>query len=71
MLGQGQTSANNAITAAGLTVGTPGTDHSCRDAPGTVMLQSPGAGTQLAIGQPVTLTIESNTDPSGKLCTFK
>lgn len=61
-IGQTQTAATSAITSAGLTVGaiTPQSDSS---AVGTVIGQSPAAGTSVAAGSVVTLTVSSG--PSG------
>lgn len=59
LLGAPQTSATRAITALGLTPAV-GYSHACIN-PGDVLSQSPPAGTLLAFGSTVTVTIDSGT----------
>jgi hypothetical protein len=59
LLGAPKSSATSAITALGLTPAV-GYSHACIN-PGDVLLQSPLAGTLLAFGSTVTVTIDSGT----------
>jgi hypothetical protein len=59
LLGDPRSSATSAITALGLTPAV-GYSHACIN-PGDVLLQSPPAGTLLAFGSTVTVTIDSGT----------
>jgi len=54
--GQNDTSARNAITSAGLTVGSITLTVSCTIARGTVLSQSPAGGTHVPFGSAVSLT---------------
>ena len=55
--GQPQAAAESALTAAGLSVGTVTTQVSSKQSPGSVLSQSPSAGTSLRGGQAVDLVI--------------
>jgi serine protease len=64
VVGQTQTAATNAITAAGLAVGTITQQSSTTVASGTVISESPAAGTQVASGSSVSLVVSSGPPPS-------
>jgi hypothetical protein len=70
VLGQDQGSAQNAITAAGLTVGPITLDNLCKDVAGTVLTQNPGGGSQAQPGSAVSLTVSSGVTSDGKRCVF-
>jgi PASTA domain len=70
VLGQDQGSAQNAITAAGLTVGPVTMDNLCKDVAGTVLTQNPGGGSQAQPGSAVSLTVSSGVTSDGKRCVF-
>ncbi|HXW58189.1 MAG TPA: PASTA domain-containing protein, partial [Solirubrobacteraceae bacterium] len=57
LTGQSQTAAESALTTAGLTVGSVTQQVSSKQAPGTVVAQSPSAGSSLNGGQSVDLVI--------------
>jgi beta-lactam-binding protein with PASTA domain len=62
------TSAQNAIVTAGLTVGTISWDSRCLAERGAVLLQSPDSGTQATPGSVVNLTESSGHDSRNKPC---
>lgn len=62
------TSARNASTAAGLTVGAISPDNGCLAEAGTVLTQNPNGGTQAQPGSAVTLTESSGRNSRGKPC---
>jgi hypothetical protein len=66
--GLGDTAAQQAINAAGLTVGPITQDNHCRGVAGTVLSQSPAAGTTTAGGTPVSLTEASGVGGTGRPC---
>src|SRR5262249_2571794 len=57
VIGQAQASAEAALTTAGLSVGTVTQQSSEEKTPGTVLSQSPGAGTSLRAGGSVNLVV--------------
>jgi hypothetical protein len=59
IVGQSQASAEAAITAAGLTVGTVSTANSATVSAGAVISQSPAAGTSVTPGSAVNLVVSS------------
>lgn len=71
VLSMNETNAEAAITAAGLTVGTPSMDNRCLDVAGAVLGQDPAGGARAALGSTVKLTVSSGRDSSGKPCVFK
>jgi hypothetical protein len=62
------TSAQNAIIAAGLTVGSVGLENSCVAEALTVLTQNPSGGTQAPPGSAVNLTETSGMNPQGQPC---
>jgi hypothetical protein len=70
VLGQDQGSAQNAITAAGLTVGPVTMDNLCKEVAGTVLTQNPGGGSQAPLESAVSLTVSSGVTSDGKRCVF-
>jgi PASTA domain len=62
------TSAQNAIRAAGLTVGTISWDNRCLAERGAVLVQSPNGDTQATPGSAVNLTESSGRTPQNKPC---
>jgi hypothetical protein len=71
VLNDNQTEAQNLITAAGLTIGTPVADTRCIAGPGVVLAEGPNPGTRVALGTAVTLTVSTGRDPRGHICQFK
>src|SRR5439155_2784008 len=59
VVGQTQAAATSAITGAGLTVGTVTMQSSTTVASGTVISESPTAGTRVASGSAVSLVVSS------------
>jgi hypothetical protein len=59
VVGQAQTSATEPITATGLTVGTVTTTSSSTVPSGSVISESPSAGTQVAVGTAVNLLVST------------
>jgi hypothetical protein len=70
VLGSDDTSAQNAITASGLTVGDISLDNRCIADAGTVLTQNPSGGVQAQPGSAVTLTESSGVTSQGKPCVF-
>jgi hypothetical protein len=68
VLGFDDTSAGQAITAAGLTVGRVSMVPNCTVARGDVVTQNPHDGTQALRGTAVDLTESTGRQPNGKLC---
>ena len=68
VLGFDDTSARNAITAAGLTVGRVAQVANCTVSRGDVVTQNPHDGTQVPRGTAVDLTESTGRQPNGKLC---
>ncbi len=66
-----QTTADNVLSAAGLVVGTPVMDTRCIAGPGIVLAEGPAAGTRVALGSTVILTVSTGRDPRNRLCQFK
>src|SRR5437773_2537078 len=63
VVGQTQATATRAITGAGLTVGTVTMQSSSTVASGSVISESPTAGTRVAIGSAVDLVVSSGAPP--------
>ena len=61
-------SAQNAIRAAGLAVGTISWDNRCLAERGAVLVQSPNGDTQATPGSAVNLTESSGRTPQNKPC---
>jgi hypothetical protein len=70
VLSMGDTSAQRAITAAGLTVGPISMVNSCADVAGTVLTQNPAGGQQAPPGSAVSLSETTGLDSRGKPCVF-
>jgi beta-lactam-binding protein with PASTA domain len=62
------TSARNAIVAAGLTVGPVTMEANCTVSRNDVIRQSPENGTAAPAGSPVSLAESTGRQPNGKLC---
>src|SRR5204862_1233670 len=67
VVGQAQVAAASAITGAGLTVGTVTQQSSSTVAAGSVISESPTAGTRVAIGSAVSLVVSSGAPPPAQV----
>jgi hypothetical protein len=68
VLSQGDQDAQNAITAAGLTVGPVTMRANCTASRGVVLIQNPDPGVQVSPGTPVSLVESTGRQPNGHLC---
>jgi hypothetical protein len=63
--------AENVISAVGLSVGQISMDSHCIDIAGGVLTQNPSAGVAAPLGAPVNMTVSSGNDTSGNPCLFR
>jgi hypothetical protein len=68
VLSQGDQDAQNAITAAGLTVGPVTMRANCTEPRGGVLVQNPDPGVQVTPGTPVSLVESTGRQPNGRPC---
>jgi hypothetical protein len=68
VLSQGDQDAQNAITAAGLTVGPITMRANCTEPHGAVLIQNPDPGVQVTPGTPVSLVESTGRQPNGRPC---
>jgi serine/threonine-protein kinase len=68
VLSEDNTSARNAITAAGLTVGSVSMVANCTASFGVVLNQNPNGGVQVAPGSAVNLTESTGKQANGRPC---
>lgn len=68
VLSEDDTSARNAITSAGLTVGSVSMVANCTASRGTVLTQNPNGGTQVTPGTAVSLTESTGRQANGRPC---
>jgi hypothetical protein len=68
VLSQGDQDAQNAITAAGLTVGPVTMRANCTEPHGAVLVQNPDPGVQVTPGTAVSLVESTGRQPNGHLC---
>jgi hypothetical protein len=68
VLSQGDQDAQNAITAAGLTVGPVTMRANCTEPRGAVLIQNPDPGVQVTPGTAVSLVESTGRQPNGHLC---
>jgi len=68
VLSEDDTSARNAITSAGLTVGSVSMVANCTASRGTVLTQNPDGGTQVPPGTAVSLTESTGRQANGRPC---
>ena len=68
VLSEDDTSARNAITGAGLTVGSVSMVANCTASRGTVLTQNPNGGTQVPPGSAVNLTESTGKQANGRPC---
>ena len=63
--------AENMITAVGLSVGQISMDNRCIDVAGGVLTQNPSGGVAVPLGTPVNMTVSSGNDTRGNPCIFR
>src|SRR5262249_42899804 len=68
VLSQGDQDAQNAIAAAGLTVGPITMRANCDEPHGAVLIQNPDPGVQVPPGTSVSLVESTGRQPNGHLC---